>query len=373
MNMPSQKPVGVVLPVFSHGNRNQSLDVLRCLAVLLVLGHHFPYYRAWSQVGWAGVDLFFVLSGFLISGLLFRDFKISGGIHFCNFFFRRGFKIWPAFYFFIAQVTLIFALSGVHPWRQILVASSFLSNYIPTSNLLLTHIWTLAVEEHFYVALPLLLILLTKLRRSRDPFRAIPHLFIVAAALCLVFRWFCPPDRPPWATHMRMDSLFAGVFLGYLYHFRPSSFEKLAGYHSLVLAVAFCLPAAFLDARSRVMQSFGLTALFIGCGFLVAWSVGRTPKNVIGAAIAKIAAKVGFYSYSIYLWHTVVCEWFLWKNTALAFWAYLVTAIVVGIAAATLIELPALALREKWFPSLSSESSTFPELDGTLAVSVPST
>jgi peptidoglycan/LPS O-acetylase OafA/YrhL len=171
---------------------------------------------------------------------------------------------------------------------------------------------------------------------------------------------------------MRIDSLLAGVLLGYLYHFRQSLFQKLTGYHSLVLAVAFCLPAAFLDARSRMMQSFGLTGLFIGCAFLVAWSVDRTPKNVIGAAIAKMAAKVGFYSYSIYLWHTVVCEWFLWKNSALAFWAYLVTAIAVGIAAATLIELPALALREKLFPSDSSVSSTIPELDGTLAVSVPS-
>jgi len=363
-----KKEEGLSLPV----HRNQSLDVLRCVAVLLVLGHHFPFYRAWAQVGWAGVDLFFVLSGFLISGLLFRDFNNGGSIHFYNFFFRRGFKIWPAFYFFLAQVTLIFAFSGAHPWRHILIASSFLSNYLPTSNLLLTHIWTLAVEEHFYIALPLLLILLTKFRRAPDPFRAIPLVFIVAAVLCLLFRWFCPPDQPPWATHMRMDSLFAGVFLGYLYHFRPSSFEKLVGNHSLILAVAFCVPVAFLDAHSRRMQTFGLTALFIGCGFLVAWSVGRSPKTVIGAAIARMAAKVGFYSYSIYLWHTVVCEWFQWKNSALAFWAYLATAVVVGIAAATLIELPALALREKWFPPASSESSAVPELEGTLAVSVPS-
>jgi peptidoglycan/LPS O-acetylase OafA/YrhL len=352
-------------------HRNQSLDVLRCVAVLLVLGCHFPYYRAWAQVGWAGVDLFFVLSGFLISGLLFRDFNNSGVIHFRNFFFRRGFKIWPAFYFFIAQVTLVFALSrGAHPWHQLLVASSFLSNYFPTSNLLLTHIWTLAVEEHFYVALPLLLILLSKLRRSRDPFNAIPLLFIFAGVLCLVFRWFCLPDRLAWATHLRMDSLFAGVFLGYLYHFRQSSFQRLTSYYSFALALAFCLPAALLDARSRMMQTFGLSGLYIGCGFLVAWSVGRTPKNVIGAAIAKTAAKVGFYSYSIYLWHTVVCEWFMWKNSALAFWAYLVTAIAVGVAAAILIELPALALREKLFPSVSSVSSTVPELDGTPAISV---
>jgi peptidoglycan/LPS O-acetylase OafA/YrhL len=90
--LPSERTVFEGLPL---GTRNQSLDVLRALAVLLVMGRHFPYYALWGRVGWIGVDLFFVLSGFLISGLLFQEYKRTGMIDFWRFMFRRGLKIWP--------------------------------------------------------------------------------------------------------------------------------------------------------------------------------------------------------------------------------------------------------------------------------------
>ena len=83
--------------------RNRNLDALRAVAILLVLGRHFEYFRLWSQVGWAGVDLFFVLSGFLISGLLFAEWKQRGSIGIARFYVRRGLKIYPAFYVFLAM------------------------------------------------------------------------------------------------------------------------------------------------------------------------------------------------------------------------------------------------------------------------------
>jgi len=78
-------------------SRNQSLDMLRGVAVLLVLGRHMDGAGIWSSAGWCGVDLFFVLSGFLISGLLFTEFKKTGTIDVKRFWIRRGFKIYPAF------------------------------------------------------------------------------------------------------------------------------------------------------------------------------------------------------------------------------------------------------------------------------------
>lgn len=71
------------------GARNQSLDVLRCIAVLAVFGCHVPYYSWWANRGQAGVDLFFVLSGFLISGLLFKDYQKRGAINWKTFLIRR--------------------------------------------------------------------------------------------------------------------------------------------------------------------------------------------------------------------------------------------------------------------------------------------
>src|SRR5215472_7296705 len=83
--------------------RNQSLDALRCIAVLLVVGFHLPYYRIWGTLGWIGVDLFFVLSGFLISGLLFPEYTTTGAIRLRRFLIRRGLKIYPAFYLLIGM------------------------------------------------------------------------------------------------------------------------------------------------------------------------------------------------------------------------------------------------------------------------------
>src|SRR5437764_14402875 len=105
------------------GTRNQSLDILRAIAVLLVMGRHFPYYETWGRIGWIGVDLFFVLSGFLISGLLFREYAQTGTISFYRFVVRRCFKIWPAFYFFLFCMAVAIVLSRQQFPRDLFIAS----------------------------------------------------------------------------------------------------------------------------------------------------------------------------------------------------------------------------------------------------------
>ena len=75
--------------------RNQQIDVLRGLAILLVLGRHNPYYELWRRVGWIGVDLFFVLSGFLISGLLFSEYKATEQLTSVAFSFAEASRFIP--------------------------------------------------------------------------------------------------------------------------------------------------------------------------------------------------------------------------------------------------------------------------------------
>ncbi len=95
--------------------RNPSLDVLRCIAILLVVGFHMDSvgYRLWSRAGWIGVDLFFVLSGFLVSGLLFTDYKTHGRIDWKRFLLRRGLKIWPSFYVFLGVTAVLYAVCRI--------------------------------------------------------------------------------------------------------------------------------------------------------------------------------------------------------------------------------------------------------------------
>jgi peptidoglycan/LPS O-acetylase OafA/YrhL len=351
----------------SLSRRNESLDVLRCIAVLLVLGHHFPYYHLWSRLGWIGVDLFFVLSGFLISGLLFSEYEKTGSINFKRFLIRRGLKIYPSFYLLVAMAAV---LSYVTHWEslrtQAVVSALFVQNYYRgTLYTMLAHTWSLAVEEHFYLLLPPLLMLLVAIRGKREPFRAIPGLFAVLAASSLALRWLALPASnaalAAHMSHMRMDSLFAGVTLRYFYHFRPALFHKLTGHYALALTFLFCLPAAILDLNNHAMESFGLTGLLLGFSFLVAWSVVRTPQTLAFRALSNVAARVGFYSYSIYLWHEFVGLTLFHSGVSFwKFWSYIVACILAGIGMAYLVEMPYLALRERFFPSSQNVSQLSP-------------
>jgi peptidoglycan/LPS O-acetylase OafA/YrhL len=361
LSAPSSIPVtGCAQDPSRQWSRNQALDVLRCLAILLVLGFHLPYYRVWGRVGWIGVDLFFVLSGFLISSLLFSEFQASGKIAFHRFVLRRGFKIWPPFYVLLAITTLLLSNRRPFPLGGILANAFFVQNYFfqhsPWHLALMGHAWSLAVEEHFYLFLPLLLMVLARFKRnSSNPFSAIPYIFAAIALSCLGFRLFALPAgtfRIVAPTHMRIDSLFAGVVIGYFYGFRPDLLRKFATPLAPAMAGLFCLPSFFTTSESRWMQTFGLTGLYVGFSFLVAWAVQRKPLEGTAGAFARAAAAVGRYSYSIYLWHWILSLLFWTVRTSLlAFWCYMALSIALGIVMATLIELPSLALRERVVPS----------------------
>lgn len=156
--------------------RNQSLDVLRGVAILMVIGFHALYWQesllhnrlaiAIAEIGWSGVDLFFVLSGFLISGLLFDDYRKNGSLNLKRFWFRRAFKILPPLYVFLGTEVILISIYGLRvPWKTYAGAALFFYNYLPLQDKLLLavdHTWTLCVEEHFYLSLPLLLLLLSR-------------------------------------------------------------------------------------------------------------------------------------------------------------------------------------------------------------------
>src|ERR1035437_9769085 len=131
--------------------RNKRLDVLRCIAVLLVILRHGYIPTRLGNAGWAGVDLCFVLSGFLISGLLFIEYKKRNSISFKRFFIRRGLKLYPAFYVFLFVTFLDrLILHRVGSLRPFLSEMLYVQNYGPS---IWVHTWSLAVEEHFYILL----------------------------------------------------------------------------------------------------------------------------------------------------------------------------------------------------------------------------
>ena len=329
--------------------RNESLDILRAIAVLLVLGDHFDHYHAWQVAGRTGVDLFFVLSGFLISGLLFKELHETGTIDYWRFILRRGFKIWPSFYALVLGVFLItVAVAGYKGSNLLRFAATavFIQNYdlphwMPA---LLAHTWSLAIEEHFYIALPLVLLLLGRKRIS-----AIPVLFAAVALVCLFLRWNADRAGIPYfvyRTHLRIDGLMAGVAIAYFYRFQQKRFRYLSNRLALAVSPFLFLPPMLIREQNRFAQIYGVTALYMGFGVLLAFCVDRDLGRFLGRPVTRVLARIGRDSYCIYLWHYPISRIFGGPLSAVQFWTFLVLSVAIGVCASSLIERPFLRLRE---------------------------
>jgi peptidoglycan/LPS O-acetylase OafA/YrhL len=377
------------------GGRMIQLDVLRGIAILLVLNRHpvitWPYagplmrpMHCLYNLGWTGVDLFFVLSGFLIGGLLFNEIKKTNTLNVKRFLIRRGFKIWPAYMVFIAYVFgLLIYQTSFHKaclliWPNVL----HLQNYFPTAR---GHTWSLAVEEHFYLILPLFLLLVIRYRRRDGSMPAIPIMALFLIVGCTLTRYLENPhlmmnwERVIAATHVRIDGLFFGVMLAYFYHLYPRKLARIARHRALLILLGLGLisPMAFIDqGDSPFVWTLGVTMLYLGYGSILVAFVHTKPEDgLLGKAmhspVAKVTAWIGVFSYSIYLWQMDLAQrpltWLLhrwigpigsqtvhfkhaslaWLFFTLAFWG---GAILGGVVMAKLIEMPVLTLRERLFP-----------------------
>jgi peptidoglycan/LPS O-acetylase OafA/YrhL len=381
--------------IYEKPPRLVQLDVLRGLAILLVLNYHQlvspnhagalrPLAWAWHQIGWSGVDLFFVLSGFLIGGLLFQELRNHGRLDVRRFIIRRGFKIWPCYLIYISFLFLLLGLTGGGFGEA---AKTLLPNFFHVQNYLKGprgHTWSLAVEEHFYLALPLLLLLLSHRRSNlRSYLPALPWIASAVFVICLGLRWAIPVyvedfmNQGRWThyypTHMRIDSLFFGVLLAYFYHVRPVPLSKLARHRLLFLLAAACLllPLVFWGLTTAAWVSvIGYTMAYLGYGFIVLIVV-YTPLGegwlgrLLAGRPARVLAFIGVYSYPIYLWHIDAAQerlqdlfragW-LEQFPAEVRWCtfmalYVLLATAAGVIAGKVVERPALALRDRLFPS----------------------
>jgi len=211
--------------------RNAGLDILRIVAVLLVIGRHIELpenpgtiLTTLNRGGWVGVDLFFVLSGFLVSGLLFKEYIQNEQVDIKRFLIRRAFKIYPAFWVFLISTMLLKILFGEPPKLQHIIGEIlFLQNYLGGA---WNHTWSLAVEEHFYIGLGIIIAYLVSVNQV-NPFKNIGIIFLIVAAFCLTLRilksYYMPyysHQTHLYGTHIRIDSLMFGVLLSWLVHFK---------------------------------------------------------------------------------------------------------------------------------------------------------
>lgn len=321
--------------------RNPSLDVLRGVAVLMVVLSHYAYFSVLGKLA-IGVDLFFVLSGFLISGLLFSELETKNTIRIGRFLIRRGFKIYPAFYFFFLISLPLMPAMARTPGR-VAAELFYLQPYLPH---IWQHTWSLGIEEQFYFLLPILLLILGRTRRLHW----IPAISVGIVLWCSIARMFWSPNASA-ETHLRIDGLFAGVGLKYCQMFHREMFLRWARrWQTGIMGLVFLFPVLFSAENSRLGSmhlSLNLTCTMLGFSALLLFAQGFQLRN-------RAVEAVGRYSYSIYVWHMLVSGF--WHGLPLSIWGFVgnvVTAILLGVIMAAVIEFPALAIRDRIFPSLT--------------------
>jgi peptidoglycan/LPS O-acetylase OafA/YrhL len=369
--MPSIIPsnLGIRLPIRKMQNRNSALDFLRFCAIILVMFRHLDITGngvfekvagVLSTGGWVGVDLFFVLSGFLVSGLIFREYGNSGNFKVGRFLIRRGLKIYPAFYFFLLLtwgMTYWFHYASHESNLKYLYEATFICNY---TKLVPIHVWlwSICVEEHFYLLLCILMFFLIKYRRvSVKSFLFIYGVFFLVGVGLRAYNvlHYGSVDffRDFARSHLRFDGLFFGVLLCYVYR------QKVAvNWKSTVLTVL-----AIAGASLAFIFSFD-DSRYIRFDTVVVLATNPICFGYLMMRILTVDAKwmrpfafVGKHSYPIYLFHGFVNHlseqhFSGWKYYVV----YFVGAVVVGIVVSKIIEYPILALRDRYVPSMSNKS-----------------
>jgi peptidoglycan/LPS O-acetylase OafA/YrhL len=209
--------------------RNHQLDFLRGVAILLVLGRHQPLASDksvhlesiawyWYNCGWMGVDLFFVLSGFLIGNGLFAEIKAEDKLNARRFLIKRIFKIWPGYFVLMLLLSTGLTISAEEK-KHVIWNWFHLQNYFGSCRV---QTWSLAVEEHFYLFLPFVLYLLCKYKKIN----AMPFIALAIAIYCPLGRFLDLKGAYDY-SHLRMDALFFGVLLAYLKQLRAPLFANI--------------------------------------------------------------------------------------------------------------------------------------------------
>ena len=304
-----------------------ALDGLRAFAVLAVIAYHMK--ASWAPGGLLGVTMFFVLSGYLITGLLIREYQKSGTISLSNFWLRRVRRIIPAVVFAVLGTGLLCTLFDhalltkmrpdviptllfVNNWWQIVHDVSYFAALGDPSPL--THYWSLAIEEQFYLVWPVALLVCMKAGASKKALRTGTIVLAALSALemLILFDPSQDPSRVYYGTDTRAFSLLIGAALAFVWPFqrltgragdRMTQRDRLVFNIAGVLAVVGLL---IMIALTNGFTPFIYRGGLLICSLLTALAIAVLvhPASWIGTLFRlRPLVWVGKCSYSMYLWH----------------------------------------------------------------------
>jgi peptidoglycan/LPS O-acetylase OafA/YrhL len=289
-----------------------TLDGWRGFAVIAVILYHgrFGFFGENSELttlsahGFLGVDLFFAISGFLICGLLLQEYQTHGGINLRRFYLRRCFRILPPYYAVLVVLCTISTLGVIHvDYANLPSCLLFYRNYRPLGmdeqgGFYTAHFWTLAIEEHFYLILPMFLIAVKPKRAGKVAFLLAMAIF-AWRVLQSHFEWFptiLPPANLLTRTDTRMDALLWGC-LAAIY------FPAIVRYVERIRFLQLWFP---ILATLLVMEKLRPPGMILFRAVLMPALVLSTvlqPASLLGRVLEWHPVRwLGTISYSLYLW-----------------------------------------------------------------------
>lgn len=329
----------------------KEIDGLRALAVIMVLAYHLK--MPFAKSGLLGVTVFFVISGYLITGILINEIEESGGVDLKNFWLRRIRRLLPAVLsmavvmIFVSAVVnrvvftkgcndLLSAVFGYNNWWQIFRKVSYFENAGAPSPF--THCWSLAIETQFYLIYPILLILLSKARNRGKVFAAVTAVLAMISVV-LMGVLYSPdgdPSRVYYGTDTRAFSLLIGALAAIQkeYHIIKVKLRgklwAVIGSSSVLILIGMMM---LISSYSSFLYYGGQAIVSVLAAFVVyAVTVSRSLLNIIlGSSILKW---VGDRSYSIYLWHYPIIV--LMSGGKRAAWWIVILEVVLSVGAAEL-------------------------------------
>jgi peptidoglycan/LPS O-acetylase OafA/YrhL len=300
------------------------LDGLRGLAILSVLAFHFsnesgfPLIFKPFHIGWIGVDLFFVLSGFLITGILLDSRQAPQ--YYYNFYARRALRIFPLYYVFLLVMLGIYLVSGnsfiphldrtIHTWPWwVFYGANFLVIRRGWAFPAMGGFWSLAVEEHFYLCWP------TVVRYIRP--RILPTVIISLVLASFGLRcaaWACGYRNVLFYytfTLCRLDGLCIGAGLAVIYKNRGlqsirnwARLSTVAGAVGFIVAILWSRDTSF---NGHKMSTFGFFFLDVLCGGILVYAVTADPSSRLYKILnGRTLPFFGKYSYGLYVLHPLV-------------------------------------------------------------------
>jgi peptidoglycan/LPS O-acetylase OafA/YrhL len=348
-----------------------SLDGIRALAVLAVMLFHAG--NTYATAGFLGVDIFLVLSGFLITLLLLRELRTTGRVAFGAFWMRRARRLLPALILVLVAVAcfgafvatddealglrgdLLGSLFYVQNWRFVLSGASYFTQFGSPSPL--RHMWSLAIEEQWYLVWPLMLFgIMALTRRNLRAVTAVILALAAASALWMAALYHEGGDasRAYYGTDTRAQALLVGAALAVLFTMRAGPRTR-AG--NAAIQVCGVIGGIFLtwviveqSERWTTLYRGGFSLVALAAAALIAGAMTRGPVRSI-LSIPPLPA-IGLISYGLYLWHWPIYVWLSPDRTGLAGHRLLALRLVVTFAVAILsfrlVERPIREQRLSW-------------------------